>query len=102
MLEALGHRSTPADSPEAALTLLADGLTVDLVLTDYYMPGMNGVELAEEIRRRWPALRIGLVTGTLDVADSPPTLFDFVLAKPVTATTLRQALGPVTGAPERP
>lgn len=102
MLDALGHVVTPADSGSAALAFLADGRRVDLVLTDYHMPGMNGMELAREIRRRRPALRIGLVSGTLDVAEDASTVFDFVLAKPVTVGPLRQALGSLPVAPAPP
>lgn len=95
MLDALGHVVTPADGAERALGLIAGGLALDLVLTDYHMPGMNGAELAREIRRRRPGLRIGVVTGTLDVADATSGVFDLVIVKPVTTTTLRQALADV-------
>lgn len=42
----------------------------DLVLTDLRMPGMNGLELVEEIRKRFPALPIVLMTafGSEDIA----------------------------------
>lgn len=41
-----------ADSAEAALSRLRGGtLALRLVVTDYHMPGMNGVELVREIRR---------------------------------------------------
>lgn len=99
MLEALGHVVTPVASAAAALGLLADGLGVDLVLTDYHMPGMNGVELAEELRARWPRLPIGLISGTGEGLEVPPDVFGAVLAKPVTIHTLRAALAGLTDTP---
>lgn len=52
-----------AEDAERALALLSNGHSFDLVLTDVRMPGMNGVALAKEIRRRRPALPIVLMTA---------------------------------------
>ena len=41
----------------------ADPEMFDLVFTDVVMPGTNGVELAQEIRRRWPDLPVVLTSG---------------------------------------
>jgi DNA-binding response OmpR family regulator len=38
------------------------------VVLDFAMPGMNGVEVATEIRKRWPGLPILFVTGYADTA----------------------------------
>ena len=38
----------------------------DLILTDYNMPLMNGLELARVVRDKWPAVRIVLMTGSPD------------------------------------
>jgi DNA-binding NtrC family response regulator len=35
-----------------------------IVVTDYYLPDMNGVELIRQLRRRHPRLRVMLVTGS--------------------------------------
>jgi two-component system, response regulator YesN len=37
---------------------------IDLVLTDLRMPGMDGVQLAQLIRARWPKIRVVLFSGT--------------------------------------
>lgn len=39
---------------------------VDLLVTDYKLPGMSGVELMHKIRARHPEVKIILVTGTTD------------------------------------
>lgn len=51
-----------ADSPAAALELCARE-PVDFVLSDQKMPGMSGLELLEEVARRWPATGRALLTG---------------------------------------
>jgi PAS domain S-box-containing protein len=61
-LSSLGHRVETLAGGEAALAALAQGAP-DLVLVDFAMPGMNGAELAREIRARLPALPIVFVTG---------------------------------------
>jgi signal transduction histidine kinase/ActR/RegA family two-component response regulator len=63
-VEALGHRVTYAAGAEAALAALESGQRIDAVVTDVMMPGgMGGVDLAQTIRARRPALPVILVTG---------------------------------------
>ncbi len=50
------------EDPASALELLAEQ-HVDLVLSDYEMPGINGVRLLDEIRRRYPAVRRVLMSA---------------------------------------
>ncbi|WP_339929804.1 ATP-binding protein [uncultured Brevundimonas sp.] len=64
MLAQLGYEVIRAASAVAALGALADGRTIDLVFSDVMMPGgMNGVELAREVRRRRPNLPVLLTSG---------------------------------------
>ena len=63
MLEDLGHRVIEAASAPEALEKLRDGLEVDLVITDYAMPGMTGLQLADALRRLRPGLPVLLATG---------------------------------------
>jgi CheY-like chemotaxis protein len=63
MLEDLGHRAVEAEDGERALARLRAGAEVDLVITDYGMPGMSGLQLAEELRRLRPGLPVLLATG---------------------------------------
>ena len=51
MLERAGYRVLTAASPAEAIALFRSD-TVDLVIVDYYMPGMNGLALAREILRQ--------------------------------------------------
>ena len=52
-----------ATSGAHALELLREGVAPDLVISDYLMPGMNGAELATEIRAGYPDLPIMLASG---------------------------------------
>ncbi|MFZ2031563.1 MAG: PAS domain S-box protein [Vitreimonas sp.] len=62
MLEDMGHTVFEAASGARALEILQVN-QVDLVLTDQAMPRMTGLELAEQIRARWPALPVVIATG---------------------------------------
>jgi signal transduction histidine kinase/CheY-like chemotaxis protein len=63
MLEELGYRVLQAPDGPTALRLL-DGRAVDLLFTDVVLPGgMNGRELADEIRRKMPTIKILYTTG---------------------------------------
>ncbi len=57
-----------ADGATAALAALEQGEPIDLMLADFAMPGMNGLELARVVRRRWPRLPVLFATGYADAA----------------------------------
>jgi signal transduction histidine kinase/CheY-like chemotaxis protein len=67
LLEDLGHTVIKAMSGPDALSVLQQGKAIDLLITDYAMPGMTGLELAEEARRLRPHLPILLATGYADL-----------------------------------
>ncbi|MGZ5906323.1 MAG: ATP-binding protein [Reyranella sp.] len=67
LLEDLGHTVIKAPSGPAALEVLKDDNPVDLMITDYAMPGMTGLQLAEEARKLRPDLPILLATGYADL-----------------------------------
>jgi signal transduction histidine kinase/CheY-like chemotaxis protein len=70
LLEDLGHTVIKASSGADALVVLRDGQAIDLMITDYAMPGMTGLQLAEEARRLRPGLPILLATGYADLPAS--------------------------------
>ncbi|HMD64119.1 MAG TPA: ATP-binding protein [Stellaceae bacterium] len=81
-LESLGYRMLAAENGPAALELLERSGTVDLLLVDMAMPGMNGVELIRRARERHGDLRAMLVSGYADVGAFAPAEGDLVLQKP--------------------
>ena len=94
MLEDLGHRVLVAASGSEALALLAEH-AVDLVITDYAMPQMTGLQLAREIEIRRPGLGVVLATG---YAELPPGDGEGIprLAKPYSQAELVRLLADVS------
>jgi PAS domain S-box-containing protein len=100
-LERFGYRVIAADSGEAALGLLdRSDESIDLLLTDVVLAGMNGRELADRATRRRPSLRILFMSGYASVLRSDNGYLVSgaeLLEKPFTARALlvktRQLLG---------
>jgi PAS domain S-box-containing protein len=67
MLDDLGHAVIEARSGEEAVALLRRTPTIEIVLTDYAMPGMNGLELAAAVATERPGLPVVLCTGYADL-----------------------------------
>ena len=63
MLRDLGHDVTEARGGAEAIALLHDGLNVDLLVTDYMMPQMDGATLAGRVRELRSDLPVLVVTG---------------------------------------
>jgi PAS domain S-box-containing protein len=96
-----GVQAVTAGDAVTAVARLDAGLVPEAVITDLIMPGMNGIWLAREVRRRFPAMPVLFVTGFADehtvaevVAFGERTA---MLAKPFTATALHDALVKVAG-----
>lgn len=68
-LLASGHRVEAVASAEAALNVLAVR-RVDVVVTDWRLPGMDGLALFEEARRRFPSLPVIMLTAFGTVPDA--------------------------------
>ncbi|HEY8383693.1 MAG TPA: PAS domain S-box protein [Microvirga sp.] len=66
-LHALGYRVAEAGDGEAGLAALDAGRP-DLLVVDFAMPGMNGVEVAKGARERHPDLPIVFASGYSDTA----------------------------------
>jgi diguanylate cyclase (GGDEF)-like protein/PAS domain S-box-containing protein len=95
ILKPSGHVVSMAASGEEALARLAEQ-TFDIVLSDVGMgPGMNGWELAEAVKRRWPNVRFLLATGwgaAIDPSEARAKGVEAVLAKPYHPADLLRAL----------
>ena len=63
-LRDLNYEVHEAPGGAAALALFSSApLRIDLLLTDIVMPGMNGRQLADELRSRQPGLSVLFITG---------------------------------------
>ncbi len=69
MLEDLGHTVIEANSAREALEIIDAGRPLDLLMTDHAMPGMTGLQLAEIVRQKRPALPILLATGYAEMPE---------------------------------
>ncbi|MDX3775579.1 sigma 54-interacting transcriptional regulator [Chromatiaceae bacterium AAb-1] len=93
-LEGEGYQVLNADSAESALTLLGKQ-SVDVVLSDLRMPGLDGMSLFDEIAKRYQGLPVVLMTahGSIPeaVAATQRGVFGF-LTKPLNNAELRDIL----------
>jgi PAS domain S-box-containing protein len=96
MLEDLGHEVIEANSGDAALAALSAGQDVDLMITDFAMPGMNGAQLAEAARRLRPDLPILLATGYAEMPNGS-TIELPRLGKPYSQQDLAREIGKLLG-----
>jgi signal transduction histidine kinase/ActR/RegA family two-component response regulator len=93
MLEGVGLTVVHVKSAREALLELAGNRGIDVVFSDVMMPGgMSGVELAREVRARWPGLPVMLTTGYIEAARSAVAEGLEVLVKPYALETLVIAL----------
>ena len=89
----LGYMVKQARGASEALEVLGKDANIDLVFSDILMPGgMNGVELGDVIRRRYPAVPVLLATGYSESARDAVQQGFVVLQKPFDVAALDQAL----------
>ncbi|MDD3886405.1 MAG: ABC transporter substrate binding protein [Victivallaceae bacterium] len=91
MLAKFGGRVITAESAGQALDMLRTQ-TPDCVLTDLWMPGMSGAELAAAIRRESKLSDMRLVAVTADTEFRLTPEFDGYLLKPVTLHELAEVM----------
>lgn len=95
VIDTMGYRATTFDNAEAALQEIRNGLHPSLVISDYRMPGMDGLQFAEALRTIGNKAPVILLTahGTIDMYFKSFSLgvFDFV-NKPVRDIELKRII----------
>jgi CheY-like chemotaxis protein len=91
MLDDLGHGAIAASSGKEALDILGKHGSIDLVITDYAMPQMTGLELADAIEKQWPDIAVIIATGFAEMAEEADTTLPR-LAKPFSEDELAKML----------
>jgi CheY-like chemotaxis protein len=93
MARDLGCEVAQAAGGEQALALI-EKLTPKLILLDYAMPGMNGLQLARALRERGITAPIALVTGYAELSEADVTAAELagLLRKPFTIRELQGLL----------
>jgi signal transduction histidine kinase/CheY-like chemotaxis protein len=69
MLADIGYTVVEAASGAEALRMVRDGAGCDIVVSDYLMPGMNGVDLIRHLRELAPGLPAMLISGYSTIAE---------------------------------
>src|SRR5271154_936366 len=95
-LESFGYTVLTAPSGGEGLEL-ASIHSVDVVILDYFMPAMNGLEVAIALRRLRPQAPIILLTEGLGVPDQTLSLVDALIAKDRLASQLLPTIAHLYG-----
>jgi signal transduction histidine kinase/ActR/RegA family two-component response regulator len=100
-LKELGLKVLEAGSAEEALALVEQlDAQIDLLVTDVVLPGITGMKLAEQLRRRHPKLRVVVSSGYLGAESENPSMQapnTMFVAKPFTGRQLMSAVSSLYG-----
>ncbi len=100
----LEHHVTVVGRAEQALALLSEGHRFDAIVCDVLMPQISGIDMYEQIERRFPAMmgRMIFITG----ASTMPRVADFLarvdnarLDKPIDVEQLKRTVNAVASQP---
>jgi CheY-like chemotaxis protein len=84
MVQEAGYTSVEAVDADEAVTILESRSDIALMFTDIQMPGsMDGLTLAHSVRRRWPPIKIILVSGRLELETVDIPAGSRFFAKPI-------------------
>lgn len=96
-LDAMGHETQCAENAEKGMELL-DKYSAHLVITDYHMPGKNGLEFCGDIKKKNPDIPVILISALADELSSDPNLrlrergISCLLCKPVSLSDFAEAI----------
>jgi PAS domain S-box-containing protein len=97
LVRGFGHEAIESVSGQQALELLERGRQFDLLIIDLAMPVMDGVELANRVRRRLPGVPLLFVTGDANAPGEPEIRETRLLKKPFRRTDLAEKLSELLG-----
>lgn len=96
LLKETGFAVHHAQNGDETMSILAKNKTVSVVLLDLHLPGTNGFDLVEEIKKTYPeTIVIGQSAHSFIVSENEglSVAFDDFIAKPVIKGTLFRKLG---------
>ncbi len=98
MLSRLGYEVSSADSGENGLSIFLKN-KFDVVLSDYEMPGMDGVAFACSVKKSSPRTPVVIMTGAgkETVFSRKSTAVDEVISKPFTLTEIDETIQNLSG-----
>jgi len=84
MVEDAGFTPLEAINADDALAILESRSDIELLFTDIQMPGsMDGLNLAHAVHKRWPLIKIILVSGQLKLTDKDKPIDSRFFGKPI-------------------
>ena len=87
IVEDAGFTPVEAVNADEAIAILESRSDIDLLFTDIQMPGsMDGLKLAHAVHDRWPAIKIILVSGQVNLSDAEKPTDSRSAAAPTTAS----------------
>jgi CheY-like chemotaxis protein len=97
MVEEAGFLALQANNADDAVAILEARSDIALLLTDINMPGsMDGLKLAHAVRRRWPPIKIIVISGRVPEYDLPADIRFF--SKPYQTDTMISEIRSLIGA----
>ena len=98
MLSRLGYEVSSADSGENGLSIFLEN-KFDIVLSDYEMPGIDGVAFACSVKKSSPRTPVVIMTGAgkETVFSRKSTAVDEVISKPFTLTEIDETIQNLSG-----
>ena len=84
IVEDAGFNSLEAVNADEALSILESRSDISLLFTDIQMPGsLDGLKLAHAVHKRWPAIKIILVSGQVNLSDAEKPTDSRFFGKPL-------------------
>ena len=99
MLIERGFTAVLAENAERALEILQADPRFDLMLTDFGMPGMNGLRLIQTVSELFPNMRSVLMTAHAELAAGEPIGQERIIQKPFNMATLDDRITRALGRP---
>ena len=98
IVEDAGFTPVEAVNADEALSILESRSDISLLFTDIQMPGsMDGLMLAHAVHKRWPAIKIILVSGQVKLSDTDKPADSRFFGKPLEVTQMIAELQEMVG-----
>ena len=98
IVEDAGFTPVEAVNADEALSILESRSDISLLFTDIQMPGsMDGLMLAHAVHKRWPAIKIILVSGQVKLSDADKPADSRFFGKPLEVTQMIAELQEMVG-----
>jgi two-component sensor histidine kinase len=86
IVEDAGFNSLEAVNADEALSILESRSDISMLFTDIQMPGsLDGLKLAHAVHKRWPSIKIVLVSGQVNLSDAEKPTDSRFFGKPLEA-----------------